>query len=309
MASASSRREAIEFYLFISPWLIGLVVFLIYPLVSSLYYSFTRYEIGGKPTWIGLENYVRMFTDPLYLKTIRTTFIFALISVPAISALALGLALVLAQGLKAINAYRAIYFMPSVMQMVAIALTWFYVLRPGTGPLAGVLSVFGIEAQRWLGDEKWALPALILINIWFNFGAQMVISSLASKDPAKSVRVLELTGRAARQVSPSLFYAQPYHLPQPGAGHHRHHAVFDIPYDCGGRTTPHRDACTMGGSNSNGLRLRVRWILFLIIMAITLLVVRSSQAWVYTRGVDDDLSIRHPPAPGLSQLFCLSVMA
>ena len=92
-SSASSRREALEFYLFISPWLIGLVVFLVYPLISSLYYSFTRYEIGGRPFWIGLENYVRMFADPLYLKTIRTTFIFALISVPAISMLALGLAL------------------------------------------------------------------------------------------------------------------------------------------------------------------------------------------------------------------------
>jgi len=293
-ASASSRREAIEFYLFISPWLIGLVVFLIYPLVSSLYYSFTRYEIGGKPTWIGLENYVRMFTDPLYLKTIRTTFIFALISVPAISALALGLALVLAQGLKAINAYRAIYFMPSVMPMVAIALTWFYVLRPGTGPLAGVLSVFGIEAPRWLGDEKWALPALILINIWFNFGAQMVIYLAGIKGiPQELYEVAQIDGAGQRakfrhvtipMLSPTIFLNLVLGII--GAMQ-----VFDIPY-----------VMTRGGPNDStrtymlhlynrgwveiqmGSASAMGWILFLIIMAITLLVVRSSQAWVYYEG-------------------------
>jgi multiple sugar transport system permease protein len=162
-SSVSSRRETLEFYLFISPWLIGFVVFFAYPLISSLYYSFTRFEIGGRPFWIGLENYARMFADPLYLKTIRTTFLFALISVPGISMLALGLALILAQGLKAINAFRTIYFMPSVMPMVAISLTWFYVLRPETGPLAGLLALFGIQAPRFLGEVAWALPSLALV--------------------------------------------------------------------------------------------------------------------------------------------------
>ena len=292
--SASRRREALEFYLFISPWLIGLAVFLVYPLISSLYYSFTRYEIGGRPIWIGLENYVRMFADPLYLKTIRTTFIFALISVPAISALALGLALILAQALKAINAYRAIYFMPSVMPMVAIALTWFYVLRPGTGPLAGVLAVFGIEAPGWLGDEKWALPALILINVWFNFGAQMVIYLAGIKGiPQELYEVAQIDGAGQRakfrhvtipMLSPTIFLNLVLGII--GAMQ-----VFDIPY-----------VMTRGGPNDStrtymlhlynrgwveiqmGSASAMGWILFLIIMAITLLVVRSSQAWVYYEG-------------------------
>ena len=83
-----SRRETLQFYLFISPWLIGLFVFLLYPLLSSLYYSFTRYEIGGRPVWIGLRNYVEMFTDPRYLNSIKVTFIFALISVPLMTLVA-----------------------------------------------------------------------------------------------------------------------------------------------------------------------------------------------------------------------------
>lgn len=292
--SAFDRREALAFYLFISPWLIGFLVFFSYPLVSSLYYSFTRFEIGGKPFWIGLENYARMFADPLYLETIRTTFIFALISVPGISVLALSLALILAQGLKGINVFRTIYFMPSVMPMVAISLTWFYVLRPETGPLAGLLAVFGIEAPRFLGEVRWALPALALINIWFNFGAQMVIYLAGIKGiPPELYEVAQIDGagqwRRLRHITipmltPTIFLNLVLGII--GAMQ-----VFDIPY-----------VMTRGGPNDStrtymlhlynrgwveiqmGSASAMGWILFLIIMAITLLVVRSSQAWVYYEG-------------------------
>lgn len=293
-SSVSSRRETLEFYLFISPWLIGFVVFFAYPLISSLYYSFTRYEIGGRPFWIGLENYARMFADPLYLKTIRTTFLFALISVPGISMLALGLALILAQGLKAINAFRTIYFMPSVMPMVAISLTWFYVLRPETGPLAGLLAAFGIQAPRFLGEVGWALPALALINIWFNFGAQMVIYLAGLKGiPQELYEVAQIDGAGQwakfRHITIPMLSATIFLnliLGIIGAMQ-----MFDIPY-----------VMTRGGPNDStrtymlhlynrgwveiqmGSASAMGWILFLIIMAITLLVVRSSQAWVYYEG-------------------------
>jgi len=292
--SISSRRETLEFYLFISPWLIGLAVFLVYPLLSSLYYSFTRYEIGGRPFWIGLENYVRMFSDPQYLRAIRTTFVFALASVPGISVVALGLALILAQKLKTINVFRSIYFMPSVMPMVAISLTWFYVLRPDTGPLAGLLALVGIESPRWLGDVRWALPALILINIWFNFGAQMVIYLAGIKGiPQELYEVAQIDGAGQwakfrhvtlPMLSPTVFLNLVLGII--GAMQ-----VFDIPY-----------VMTRGGPNDStrtymlhlynrgwveiqmGSASAMGWILFLIIMAITLLVVRSSQAWVYYEG-------------------------
>jgi multiple sugar transport system permease protein len=292
--SISSRRETLEFYLFISPWLIGLAVFLVYPLLSSLYYSFTRYEIGGRPFWIGLENYARMFADPQYLRAIRTTFVFALVSVPGISVVALGLALILAQRLKTINLFRSIYFMPSVMPMVAISLTWFYVLRPDTGPLAGLLALVGIESPRWLGDVRWALPALILINIWFSFGAQMVIYLAGIKGiPQELYEVAQIDGAdqwskfrhvTIPMLSPTIFLNLVLGII--GAMQ-----VFDIPY-----------VMTRGGPNDStrtymlhlynrgwveiqmGSASAMGWILFLIIMAITLLVVRSSQAWVYYEG-------------------------
>jgi multiple sugar transport system permease protein len=288
------RKEALEFYLYILPWLTGFIVFFLYPLASSLYYSFTRYEIGGRPFWIGIENYVRMFSDPRYLNTIGVTFKFALISVPGITVLALALALILSQKLRGINFFRSVYFMPSVMPMVAVSLTWFYVLRPETGPLAGLLALFGIEGPRWLGEPRWALPALIMINIWLGFGGQMVIFLAGIKGiPQELYEVADIDGAngwrkllnvTIPMLTPTIFLN--LILGIIGAMQ-----IFDVPWVMtrGGPNDATRTYMVhlynrgwveiqMGSASAMG------WILFLIIMAITLLVIRSSAAWVYYEG-------------------------
>jgi multiple sugar transport system permease protein len=289
-----SRRETLQFYLFISPWLIGFVVFLLYPLVSSLYYSFTRYEIGSTPVWIGLRNYVEMFTDPRYLNSIKVTLIFALVSIPLMTMVALGLALILTQKLRGINIFRSVYFMPSVMPMVAVSLTFFYVLRPETGPLAGLLALVGIEGPRWLGEAAWALPALIGINVWLIFGGQMVIYMAGIKGiPQELYEVAEIDGAGSwakfrnvtiPMLTPTIFLN--LILGIIGAMQ-----VFDIPYVMteGGPADATRTymihlynrgwvEIRMGSGSAMG------WVLFLIIMIITLLVIRSSAAWVYYEG-------------------------
>lgn len=293
-SSGLRSKETFQFYLYISPWIIGFLVFFLYPLLSSLYYSFTRYEIGGRPVWIGIRNYVEMFTDPRYLNSIKVTFIFALVSVPLITIVSLGLALILSQNLRGINIFRSIYFMPSVMPMVAVSLTFFYVLRPETGPLAGLLSIFGIEGPRWLGEPKWALPALIIIYVWLVFGGQMVIYMAGIKGiPADLYEVAEIDGAGPWEkflnvtvpmLTPTIFLNLVLGII--GAMQ-----IFDIPYVMteGGPADATRTymihlynrgwvEIQMGSGSAMG------WILFLIIMAITLLVVRSSQAWVYYEG-------------------------
>ncbi len=288
------RREALEFYLFISPWLVGLLVFLLYPILSSFYYSFTRYEIGGKPHWIGLGNYTDMFADPRYLNSIVVTFKFAIISVLGVTLLALALALILSQALKGINFFRTAYFMPSVMPMVAVSLTWFYILRPDTGPLAGVLAAMGIEGPRWLGEARWALPALMGINIWISFGGQMVIFLAGIKGiPRELYEVAEIDGAGywAKLRSVTLPLLTPTIFLNLVLGTIGAMQIFDIPYVMteGGPGDATRTYMVhlynkgwvqlqMGSASAMG------WILFLIIMVITLLVVRSSQAWVFYEG-------------------------
>jgi len=288
------RKEAIEFYLFISPWIIGVLVFLLYPMLSSLYFSFTRYEIGGKPSWIGFDNYTDMFSDPRYINSIQVTFKFAFISVIGVTLLALLLALILSQALRGINFFRTVYFMPSVMPMVAVSLTWFYILRPDTGPLAGMLAWFGIEGPRWLGEAQWALPALMGINIWISFGSQMVIFLAGIKGiPKELYEVAEIDGAGAwaKLWNVTLPLLTPTIFLNLVLGIIGAMQVFDIPWVMteGGPSDATRTymihlynkgwvQLQMGSASAMG------WILFLIIMAITLLVVRSSQAWVYYEG-------------------------
>jgi multiple sugar transport system permease protein len=293
-AGVLARRETLEFYLFISPWIIGLLVFLVYPLVSSLYLSFTRYSIATTPVWIGLDNYISSFKDPHFLNSLWVTIRFAVISIPGVTVVALGLALLLSQKLKGIKFFRTIYFMPSVMPAVAISLTWFYVLRPESGPLAGLLSLVGVEMPRLLSEKVLALPTLIMINIWLSFGGQMVIYLAGIKGiPADLYEVAEIdgAGRWARFLNVTLPMLSPTIFLNLVLGIIGAMQMFDVPY-----------VMTQGGPGEStltymfylyntgwietrmGLASALGWILFFIIMAITLLVLRSSDAWVYYEG-------------------------
>jgi len=292
--SPITRRETLEFYLFISPWLIGFLVFLVYPLGSSLYLSFTRYTIATTPVWIGLENYLTAFTNPRFLNSLWVTIRFALISIPGVTIVSLGFALLLSQALKGINFFRTIYFMPSVMPVVAIAMTWFYVLRPQSGPLAGLLSLVGLDMPRLLSEKAWALPTLIGINIWLIFGAQMVIYLAGIKGiPADLYEVAQIdgAGRWAQFRNVTLPMLSPTIFLNLVLGIIAAMQMFDVPF-----------VMTKGGPGestltymyflyntgwveiSMGMASALGWILFVIIMVITLLVLRSSQAWVYYEG-------------------------
>jgi multiple sugar transport system permease protein len=291
---AVTRRETLEFYLFISPWLIGFLVFLVYPLGSSLYLSFTRYTIATTPVWIGLENYISSFSNPRFLNSLWVTIRFALISIPGVTIVALGLALLLSQKIKGINIFRTLYFMPSVMPTVAISLTWFYVLRPESGPMAGLLALFGLDMPRLLSEKALALPTLILINIWLIFGSQMVIYLAGIKGiPADLYEVAEIDGAGpmARFLNVTLPMLSPTIFLNLVLGIIGAMQMFDVPF-----------VMTKGGPGestltymyylyntgwveiSMGLGSALGWILFFIILGITLLVLRSSQAWVYYEG-------------------------
>ncbi len=288
------RRETLAFYLFISPWIIGFLVFLVYPLLSSLYLSFTRYSIATTPHWIGLGNYISSFKNPRFFNSLWVTIRFALISIPGVTVVALGLALLLSQKLKNINLFRTLYFMPSVMPTVAISLTWFYILRPGTGPLAGLLAFVGLDMPRLLSERAFALPTLIVINIWLTFGAQMVIYMAGIKGiPADLYEVAEIDGAGswAKLMNVTLPMLSPTIFLNLILGIIGAMQMFDVPYVMTGGGPSESTLTYMfylyntGWVELNmGLASALGWILFIIIMIITLLVLRSSQAWVYYEG-------------------------
>jgi multiple sugar transport system permease protein len=172
------RREDLAGYLFLSPWLLGLLAITAIPMAISLYLSFTDYSPLGSLTdanWIGLENYRRMFTtDPSFWHAVRVTAMFALIAVPLKLAAALGVALLLNRGFRGVGWFRGLFYLPSLLGgSVALAIVWRSMFNR-EGAVNSFLAIFGIHGEPWVNDPTWALETLMVLAIW-QFGAPMVI--------------------------------------------------------------------------------------------------------------------------------------
>jgi multiple sugar transport system permease protein len=162
-------------YLFLLPWLIGLVLIIGGPMIASLYLSFTNYSLIQAPSWVGLENYARMLSDPRLHKSIAVTFTYVFVGVPLQLIAALAIAMLLNEGMKGLAFYRSIFYLPSMLgASVAIAVLWRQMFEVD-GLVNQVLRLFGIPATTsWIGDPQYALWTIILLHIW-TFGSPMVI--------------------------------------------------------------------------------------------------------------------------------------
>ncbi|WP_402462362.1 carbohydrate ABC transporter permease [Isoptericola aurantiacus] len=160
--------------IFLAPWFLGLIVITAFPLLASLYLSFTDYSLLEAPSWIGLENYQQMFSDPQWIQSLKVTLRYVFVSVPLQLAAALLLAMVLDRGLRGLAFYRSVYYLPSLLgSSVAIALLWRQVFG-ADGLVNQVLGFFGIQGYGWVSHPDYALDTLIILNVW-TFGAPMII--------------------------------------------------------------------------------------------------------------------------------------
>ncbi|MFC6015385.1 carbohydrate ABC transporter permease [Plantactinospora solaniradicis] len=170
--------EGLAGYVFLSPWLIGLMAITAIPMLLSLYLSFTNYDILtdlSDVEWVGLANYKRMFTaDPSYWHSVQVTLSFALIAVPLKLAAALGVALLLNRAWRGVGLFRGLFYLPSLLGgSVALAIVWVSMFNRD-GAFNSFLSLFGVEGKPWVNDPGWALETLMVLAIW-QFGAPMVI--------------------------------------------------------------------------------------------------------------------------------------
>jgi multiple sugar transport system permease protein len=175
LAAREAGRDNKAGYLFLLPWLIGLVVIVAGPMFASLYLSFTNYSLIQAPEWIGLDNYVRMFDDPRLRKSLAVTFTYVLVGVPLQLIVALAVAMLLNEGMKGLALYRSIFYLPSMLgASVAIAVLWRQMFEVD-GLVNQVLRQFGIPATTsWIADPQYALWTIILLHVW-TFGSPMVI--------------------------------------------------------------------------------------------------------------------------------------
>ena len=161
-------------YLFISPWLIGFIIFSLIPMVASLFLSFTDWTMLSSPRWVGVENYSSILEDKLFFKSLYNTFYFVIFSVPLSMIFALFLAVLLNQKVKGLSFFRTVFFLPSITNVVAVSVLWVWIFNPEFGLINSFLAKVGIIGPYWFQDEHWSKPALILMSLW-NVGGGMII--------------------------------------------------------------------------------------------------------------------------------------
>ncbi|MCI9339827.1 MAG: sugar ABC transporter permease [Dorea sp.] len=160
------KKDTIKFFLFISPWIIGFLLFILIPMGMSLYYSFTDWDVLTKESFIGMANYAGLFQDPLFYKSLQVTGVYTLITVPLNVFLSLMTAILLNMEGRFMAFFRTLYYIPAVLSAVVVAILWQWIFNSKYGLLNDVLAKFGIEGPRWLSDPKWVMPALVIMSIW-----------------------------------------------------------------------------------------------------------------------------------------------
>lgn len=291
--SESRRREALAGYLFISPWIIGFIVFFLGPIIASLFLSFTRWNIVGDPTWVGLDNYVTIFTEDLrFKKSVEVTLTYSLLYLPLEVMCGIGLAVLMNLKLRGIGIFRTIFYMPSVVPQVAAALVWVWMLNQRYGVINTLLSNVGVDGPNWLGSPHYVLPSLIMIALWGVGGSAIIYLAGLQNIPAVMYEAATVDGANAFQkffritlplLSPTIFFQ--FVLGLIGV-----FQTFTPAFIAAGET---------GGPLQSGLfymlyiynrgfiSLRMgyasalAWIMTVFILIVTVFVLRSSRYWVY----------------------------
>lgn len=290
---SSRQRETIWFYLIISPWLVGLLLLLAGPMIYSIFLSFTDWDLFSAPEWVGLDNYVRLFTrDRTFGYALRNTFAYAFLYVPLNMILSLGIAYLLNKRLPGMRFFRTVIYLPYLVPVVATTMVFRWVFAPDNGLLNGFLGIFGVDGPAWLLEPDWVRVALVMMSLW-GVGSSVVFLLAGMQGiPSELYEAAAIDGASERQhffkitlpmLSPVIFFntimsiiaslqtfTQVYILnADPNTPSNA--IVMIIPYlfDNAFRF------------NKMGYASAIAWVLFVIIFVFTLLVIRSSSAWVF----------------------------
>ena len=278
---------------FISPWLVSFSFLMVYPFIASFVLSFTRYQLIGTPKFIGFENIQRMlFEDPRVFSSLRVTFTYVLLTVPAGTAISILVAMLLNQKVRGIPFFRTSFYMPSVIGGVGLALVWTTILARN-GPFNTALGWIGIEGPNWLFNTTWALPSLALKALATASGAMLIILAALQGVPKHLYEAVELDGGTEwakfqhvtlPQISPAIFY----NVIVTTIGVLQSFVDAFIMTDGGPGTATlfyglylYRVAF---GFFRMGYASALAWMIFLIILGLTIVNFRVARYWVYYEG-------------------------
>jgi multiple sugar transport system permease protein len=192
--SKRTRKNFLIGMAFISPWLIGFLAFTLYPMVASFIYSFTEYHVRRPLEWVGLQNYIELMSDDLFWKSLWNTLYMVLIAVPISLIVSFICAVLLNLKIRGQSIYRVIYFLPSIVPIVAGTILWLWLLNPQVGLINTLLGKVGIEGPNWLTDPNWSKPSLLLLGLWGVGGTIMIYLSGLQDVPVTMLEAADLDG-------------------------------------------------------------------------------------------------------------------
>ncbi|MFD0870708.1 Inner membrane ABC transporter permease protein ycjO [Chlamydia abortus] len=301
-ARRSTRKERRMFWTglaFALPWIIGFLAFTVYPFFGSLYFSFTSYDLFNPPQWIGLDNYKEILQDSSFYKSLQNTFYMAFIAMPIGLISSLLIAQLLNVKVRGIALYRTVYYLPAVIPVVANAILWTWLLNPDYGIINSVLRALGLPDPAWLLDPAFTKPSLILMGLWGSGAGSLIFLAALQGIPQQFYEAASIDGanmwhRFRHITLPGL---SPIILFQLIMGLIGAFQIFTESFILTGGNTG-----SLGGPDQSllfysvylyqtafmylkmGYASALAWILFVIVVLITMVLLKTSARWVYYGG-------------------------
>jgi len=295
---ASRRRDTLAALAFISPWIVGFLLFTAWPVLYSAYLSLTDYDVINDPNFVGLDNYKELFADPKIALSLANTVFYTLIQVPLHVLVSLALALLLNRAMRAAGFFRTAFFLPKMTPPVAVGILFLLLFNGQSGLINTVLGWFGINGPAWTTDPHWVKPGLILMSLW-TVGSSVIIFLAA-------LRNVPLDMYDSGKVDGANWWQQTIHITTPMISGSIFFVVvvntiaafqtFSEAYTAffgSGNTTYSNDAALFYAIYlfqqafqflHMGYASAMAWLLFVIILIITLIQVRVSRRLVYLEG-------------------------
>lgn len=284
------KHEALIAYVCIAPWIIGFLVFTVGAMIASMGMSFFKTDLLTSTKFVGIDQYTKLIDDELALKSLFNTAYYSFVMVPLGTIIALMIAMMLNQGVKLQGLFRTIYYLPSIVSGVAVAVLWAWLYNPELGLINEVLSWFGIQGPRWIYSATWAMPSMIIMSLWGAGGSMLIFLAGLQGIPTTLYEAATIDGAGpARRfwhvtvplLTPTIFFSVIL-------GMISSWQIFTQAY-----------IMTSGGPNNATLTMvlylyrkafeqfhfgyasALAWVLFAIILIFTLLIFRSSEMWVF----------------------------
>lgn len=281
-------KQRVGFF-FVLPWVIGFLLFTIFPMIAAIFISLTDWSIIGEPNFIGFENFIKIFQDEMFYTSLFVTVRYAIFAIPLTIATAFAVAVLLNNNIKARGLFTTIYYMPAIVSGVAVAIVFKWVLDPNYGVINSILAIFNIQGPNWLYDPDWVLPSYLVMAVWGASGGLLTYLVGLRDIPKELYESAEMDG--------ANFLRKVWHITMPMM---TPIFFYNIIMGLIAAFRKFTDAYILGGAGNQGTFYMVylydqafsfynmgyatalAWILFIIILTLTIIINVTKKYWVHT---------------------------